>query len=59
VPQGRRIFPSLSVFENLTVAARRARGEPADWSLEDVCAAFPRLAERQRQLAGSTCPEDR
>ncbi len=54
VPQGRRIFPSLTVYENLTVAARRNRsGEGADWTLEDVYAAFPRLAERQRQLAGS------
>ena len=54
VPQGRRIFPSLTVYENLTVAARRNRsGEGADWTLDDVYAAFPRLAERQRQLAGS------
>jgi branched-chain amino acid transport system ATP-binding protein len=54
VPQGRRIFPSLTVYENLTVATRRGRsGQPADWTLEDVYTAFPRLAERHRQLAGS------
>jgi branched-chain amino acid transport system ATP-binding protein len=54
VPQGRRIFPSLTVYENLTVAARPNRsGEGPGWTLDDVYAAFPRLAERQRQLAGS------
>jgi branched-chain amino acid transport system ATP-binding protein len=54
VPQGRRIFPSLTVHENLTVAARRGRSEKrADWTLSDVYAVFPRLEERQRQLAGS------
>lgn len=54
VPQGRRIFPSLTVYENLTVAARRGRSETrTDWTLNDVYAAFPRLEERQRQLAGS------
>jgi branched-chain amino acid transport system ATP-binding protein len=54
VPQGRRIFPSLTVYENLTVAARRGRPDKrADWTLGDVYTAFPRLAERQRQLAGS------
>ncbi|MEF2553851.1 ABC transporter ATP-binding protein [Aurantimonas sp. A2-1-M11] len=54
VPQGRRIFPSLTVQENLTVAARG----PADsgwsgWELKDAYSAFPRLEERQRQFAGS------
>jgi len=44
VPQGRRIFPSLSVLENLTVAARR--GPRDGWTLERVLAAFPRLRER-------------
>jgi branched-chain amino acid transport system ATP-binding protein len=54
VPQGRRIFPSLTVYENLTVAARRGRSEKRpDWTLSDVYAVFPRLEERQRQLAGS------
>jgi len=54
VPQGRRIFPSLTVLENLTVAARRCKtGHGSGWGLEQVYASFPRLSERQRQLAGS------
>lgn len=54
VPQGRRIFPSLTVYENLTVAARRGKtGHSPGWGLERVYATFPRLSERQRQLAGS------
>jgi branched-chain amino acid transport system ATP-binding protein len=54
VPQGRRIFPSLTVYENLTVAARKgyAEGE-AGWGLDQVYAVFPRLSERRQQLAGS------
>jgi branched-chain amino acid transport system ATP-binding protein len=42
VPQGRRVFPSLSVRENLEVA-RRGRGR---WTLEGVYDVFPRLRER-------------
>lgn len=54
VPQGRRIFPSLTVYENLTVAARRGRSKDrSDWGLEQVYATFPRLHERQNQFAGS------
>ena len=45
VPQGRRIFPSLSVKENLTTAAR-GRGKRDAWSLERVYALFPILEER-------------
>ena len=45
VPQGRRIFPSLSVRENLTVAARGGeRGQ--SWTLEKVYSLFPILRER-------------
>jgi branched-chain amino acid transport system ATP-binding protein len=51
VPQGRRIFPSLSVRENLTVAAKGdGRG---GWTLERVFALFPRLKERLSH-AGNT-----
>jgi branched-chain amino acid transport system ATP-binding protein len=45
VPQAREIFPSLSVQENLAVAAR-----PGRWTLERVYELFPRLAERRRHL---------
>jgi branched-chain amino acid transport system ATP-binding protein len=45
VPQGRYIFPSLSVTENLTMAARGA-GKPDSWSLDKVYSLFPILKER-------------
>jgi branched-chain amino acid transport system ATP-binding protein len=45
VPQEREIFPSLSVDENLTVAAR-----PGRWTVERVFDLFPRLAERRRNM---------
>jgi branched-chain amino acid transport system ATP-binding protein len=51
VPQGRRVFRSLTVAENLMVAAQpRQNGA---WSLDRVFALFPRLKERQAQVAGS------
>ncbi|HYB44098.1 MAG TPA: ABC transporter ATP-binding protein [Candidatus Methylomirabilis sp.] len=53
VPQGRRIFRSLTVRENLAVAGRRRRGRPMQWTLDSVSALFPRLRERARQMAGS------
>jgi len=54
VPQGRRMFKSLSVRENLAVAQRRpTAGARYSWTLDGVFAAFPRLAERQGQSAGS------
>src|SRR5438105_2617514 len=45
VAQEREIFPSLSLEENLTVAAR-----PGDWNLRKVYQLFPRLAERRANL---------
>lgn len=51
VPQGRRVFPSLSVRENLAVAVRKVSG-PARWDIEAVLGTFPRLKERQNVLAG-------
>ena len=45
VAQEREIFPSLTVEENLTVAAR-----PGDWTLESIYALFPRLNERRRNM---------
>ena len=54
VPQGRRIFRSLSVRENLVVAARKPRrGLPVLWDLDKVFATFPRLRERRHQYAGT------
>ena len=49
VPEGRQIFPTLSVEENLVAtAANRAGGTPR-WDLPAIYALFPRLAERRRQ----------
>jgi branched-chain amino acid transport system ATP-binding protein len=53
VPQGRRVFRSLTVRENLVVAFRKPRDAGTDsWTLERVCETFPRLAERRDQFAG-------
>jgi branched-chain amino acid transport system ATP-binding protein len=54
VPEGRQIFPSLTVRENLEMGAAipRARSGLKD-SMNRVYALFPRLAERQRQAAGT------
>ena len=46
VPEGRGIFPNLSVRENLQMAARPAPDGRCDWTYERVLATFPRLAER-------------
>jgi branched-chain amino acid transport system ATP-binding protein len=55
VPQGRRIFPSLSVYENLEIAARKHSGK-GGWDTKRVLALFPRLSERMgnkgNQLSG-------
>ena len=45
VPQGRRIFASLTVAENLAIAERPS-ADGAGWNLQKVCTVFPRLAER-------------
>jgi branched-chain amino acid transport system ATP-binding protein len=47
VPEGRRLFPSLSVEENLVIGAQVGRAGP--WTLERVFELFPILAERRRQ----------
>jgi branched-chain amino acid transport system ATP-binding protein len=56
VPEGRGIFPNLSVRENLTMSARRGPGGRKDWTYERVLDTFPRLAERLdhggQQLSG-------
>ena len=56
VPEGRGIFPNLSVRENLLVAARSGADENRHWTYERVLEVFPRLAERLalggQQLSG-------
>ena len=54
VPQGRRIFRSLTVRENLIVAAQKPRaGSLRPWSVQRVFETFPRLEERRAQYAAS------
>jgi branched-chain amino acid transport system ATP-binding protein len=54
VPQGRRMFRTLTVRENLMVAAQsQKKDNGADWSIDRVFQTFPRLAERHAQVAGS------
>ena len=54
VPQGRRIFPSLSVRENLEIAARGGRpGGSAAWTIGGALDLFPALRERLRNGAGT------
>ena len=48
VPEGRQVFPTLSVEENLVATAR-----PGEWALSGIFELFPRLQERRRQLARS------
>ncbi len=51
VPEGRQLFPTMSVRENLELGARDRAARPR--RLEQVYALFPRLRERERQLAGT------
>jgi branched-chain amino acid transport system ATP-binding protein len=51
VPEGRRVFPQLTVHENLTVGAHLVKdGKEIKRVLDQIFAMFPRLAERRRQL---------
>ena len=56
VPEGRGVFPNLSVRENLVMSARAAADGSCAWTLDRVLATFPRLAERLQhggqQLSG-------
>jgi branched-chain amino acid transport system ATP-binding protein len=49
VPEGRQIFPTLSVEENLIATAANRTGAAPRWDLAAIYALFPRLAERRRQ----------
>ena len=53
VPQGRRIFPSLTVRENLLVAQQRESTSGKPWNMERIYGMFPRLRERRAQFAGT------
>src|SRR3954466_4736179 len=53
VPQGRRIFPSLSVEENLRVAMRPPRPGVAPWTLDELFELFPNLHEGRRRPGSS------
>ena len=50
VPEGRGVFPNLTVRENLVMAARKGRDGRDDWPLERVMQTFPRLHERMGHL---------
>ena len=50
VPEGRGIFPTLTVREHLVMSARPGPGGRADWTLDRILAQFPRLAERSGNL---------
>ena len=53
VPQGRRIFPSLTVWENLVVARQRRSNVAKPWNVDRIYDMFPRLGERHSQIAGT------
>ncbi len=53
VPQGRRIFTSLSVKENLDLAAHKSRKDADGWKHEKIFSLFPVLDQRQNMNAGS------
>ena len=50
VPEGRQIFPNLSVVEHLSAFVRAAPGAPAPWGVAGVFELFPRLAERRHHM---------
>src|SRR6202000_894284 len=50
VPEGRQIFPNLTVRENLVAASHNRLGSCAPWTIEKVHAVFPRLAERGHNM---------
>ena len=50
VPEGRQIFPNLTVRENLVAASGNRTGNPDPWTIEKIHALFPRLAERSDNM---------
>ena len=53
VPEGRQVFPNLTVRENLVATAANHRGAPAPWTVGRVFELFPQLAARARGLGGT------
>ena len=53
VPEGRQVFPTLTVRENLVATAANRSGKAQPWTLDTVYDLFPRLRERQNQLSVS------
>jgi len=53
VPEGRQIFPTLTVKENLVATSANRSGRAESWTLKRVYELFPRLKERSRQFGGS------
>jgi len=53
VPEGRQIFPTLSVRENLVATAANRSNRPGPWDLHKVFARFPRLRDRVNQLGNT------
>ncbi len=53
VPEGRQIFPNLSVRENLVATAGNRHQRDRPWTLDTVYAMFPRLKERERNLGAN------
>jgi branched-chain amino acid transport system ATP-binding protein len=51
VPEGRQVFPNLTARENLVATAANRRDAADPWTLDKVCALFPRLAERTGNMA--------
>ncbi len=52
VPEGRQIFPNLTVRENLVAFAANRHAAPQPWTLDRVYAFFPQLAQRAKNLGG-------
>jgi branched-chain amino acid transport system ATP-binding protein len=50
VPEGRQVFPNLTVEDNLRAFAARRNGSPQPWTLEGIYDLFPRLLERRRNM---------
>jgi branched-chain amino acid transport system ATP-binding protein len=53
VPEGRQIYPTLLVEENLIATAANRLGKSDAWTLREIYRLFPRLQERRRQLGGT------